>query len=360
MNQRALAAFLAVPLVGALVALALFVPLPYTTYGPGPTVDILGVNDGEEIVQIGDGQQAYRDDGELWMTTVRVGSKDSDLNLFEAMRAWLDPDDAVYPRSAVYPDEEKTAEEVREEGRVQMVSAQDTAVAVALGALGHTVTPALEITRIQSGEPADGVLEVRDIIRAVDGKPLSADINDASRELREAVAATPPGEQLTLTVLREGEQVEVQVTPRLPSPENGGEAGDAPRIGVLLGQGYLLPFEVKVDISSSIGGPSAGLMFSLAIYDTLTPGSLTGGGKVAGTGEIAADGTVGAIGGIQQKIVGARKAGAELFLVPADNCGDAEGAANGDMRLVRVDTFDTARSAIEAWAKDRDAKLPSC
>ena len=84
-------------------------------------------------------------------------------------------------------------------------------------------------------------------------------------------------------------------------------------------------------------------MFSLAIYDTLTPGSLTGGREIAGTGEIDADGTVGPIGGIQQKIVGARDDGAQLFLVPTDNCAEALGADNGDMRLVQAETFDEAR-----------------
>ena len=101
-------------------------------------------------------------------------------------------------------------------------------------------------------------------------------------------------------------------------------------------------------------------MFSLAVYDTLTPGSLTDGKVIAGTGEIGPDGTVGAIGGIQQKIVGAREAGAQLFLVPKDNCQDAEGAANEDMRLIRADTMHDARLAIEAWTKDPDADLPSC
>ena len=102
-------------------------------------------------------------------------------------------------------------------------------------------------------------------------------------------------------------------------------------------------------------------MFSLAIYDTLTPGSLSGGGRVAGTGEIAPDGTVGAIGGIQQKIVGAREAGAQLFLVPAENCEDAEGAHNERHATGAGSTPSTPRSpAIEAWAEDHDAKLPSC
>jgi PDZ domain-containing protein len=242
------------------------------------------------------------------------------------------------------------------------VSSQDTAVAVAEKALGYPVTPSLEVTLIADGSPADGALAVRDLIRKVNGTPLSDDITKASDQLRSAVKATPPGEQVTLTVLRDGKEIDVPLTPEQPTTDLFGvvTVTGSPQLGIFLGQGFILPFPVTVTIDPRIGGPSAGLMFSLGIYDTLTPGSLTGGAAVAGTGEIAADGTVGAIGGIQQKIVGAREAGAKLFLVPADNCDDAKGAHNGDMRLVKVDTFDTARAAIETWAKDHNAKLPSC
>ena len=361
MNQRALAAVLAMPLVAGLAVVALFKPLPYTTYAPGPTIDVLGAPDGKEIIQLPSGQKTYRDNGQLRMTTVSVTPKDSNLNLFQVMGAWLDRDDAVYPKEAVYPDD-KTPDQVRDEGQVQMVSSQDTAVAVALQALGETVTPSLEVTLVSPGSPADGALMVRDLIRKVNGTPLSDDIGKASDELRDAIKSTAPGQQVTLTVLRDGKEVDVKVTPEERSADLFGAVTvtGSQQIGIFLGQGFILPFPVTVTIDPRIGGPSAGLMFSLAIYDTLTPGSLTGGGRVAGTGEIAADGTVGAIGGIQQKIVGAREDGAELFLVPADNCEDTEGAHNGDMRLVRVDTFDTAKSALEAWAKDHDAKLPSC
>ncbi len=295
------------------------------------------------------------------MTTVSVTPKDSDLNLFQVMGAWLDRDDAVYPKESVYPDD-KSADEVRDEGQVQMVSSQDTAVAVALQALGETVTPSLEVTLVSPGSPADGALAVRDLIRKVNGTPLSDDVNKASDELRAAIRSTAVGQQVTFTVLRDGKEVDVKVTPEERSTDLFGAVTvtGSQQVGIVLGQGFILPFPVTVTIDPRIGGPSAGLMFSLAIYDTLTPGSLTGGGEVAGTGEIAPDGTVGAIGGIQQKIVGAREAGAELFLVPADNCEDVKGAHNDDMRLVRVDTFDTAETAIEDWAKDRDAKLPTC
>ena len=289
MNQRALAAVLAMPLVAALAVVALFKPLPYTTYAPGPTIDVLGAPDGKEIIQVPDGQKTYRDDGQLRMTTVSVTPKDSNLNLFQVMAAWLDRDDAVYPKEAVYPDD-KTPDQVRDEGQVQMVSSQDTAVAVALRALGETVTPSLEVTLIGPGSPADGALAVRDLIRKVNGTPLSDDIGKASDELRAAIKSTPPGEQVTLTVLRDGKEVDVQVTPEERSTDLFGAVTvtGSPQIGILLGQGFILPFPVTVTIDPRIGGPSAGLMFSLAIYDTLTPGSLTGGGRVAGTGEIAA------------------------------------------------------------------------
>ena len=362
MNQRSLAAFLAVPLVAALAIVALVKPLPYTTYAPGPTLDVLGQQDGKEIIQVSDGHKTYRDDGQLRMVTVSVTPKDSNLNLFEVMGAWLDHNDAVYPKEAVYPDQTKTAEQERQEGQVEMVSSQDTAVAVAEQALGEKVTPSLEVTLVDPGSPADGALSARDLIRKVNGTPLSDDIQTASDQLRTAVKSTPPGQQVTLTVLRDGKEVDVPVTPERKSADLFGAVTvtGTPQLGIFLGQGFILPFPVTVTIDPRIGGPSAGLMFSLAIYDTLTPGSLTGGGRVAGTGEIAPDGTVGAIGGIQQKIVGARHDGAQLFLVPADNCEDVEGAHNGDMRLVKVDTFDTAKNAIESWAKDHDAKLPSC
>ncbi len=131
-------------------------------------------------------------------------------------------------------------------------------------------------------------------------------------------------------------------------------------MGIRIGTGFELPFEVSVNLSDKIGGPSAGLMFSLAIFDTLTPDSLTGGQVVAGTGTIDEQGRVGPIGGIQQKIVGAREDGAQLFMVPPDNCADAIGSRNGDMRLVRAVTMHAAVQAIEKWVKNPDAKLPEC
>ena len=128
-------------------------------------------------------------------------------------------------------------------------------------------------------------------------------------------------------------------------------------VGVKVVESYVFPFNVKIRVGD-IGGPSAGLMFALGIVDKLTPGNLTGGRFVAGTGEISADGSVGAIGGIQQKMAGARQAGATLFLTPAANCADTAGAVPAGMRLVKVRNLAGAVSALHALEAGRS--VPSC
>ncbi len=345
MTQRTLAGLLAVPLLVALWVVAVTQPLPYVTYEPGLTVDVLGENDGKEIVQV-QGRKTYRDNGELRMTTVYVSQPDAKVNLFEVMADWISDEASVYPYKAVYrPDE--TTEQSRQDGAVEMVSSQDAAIAVALNELGYDVEPALEVLAVSKGSPAEGQLEVRDIFREANGSPITE-----SQDVIDAVESTPAGGQVTFLVLRDGEPVTVRMA---PEPK-----GDTKVVGIRLGTGFVFPFRVSVNIDANIGGPSAGLLFSLGIYDTLTPGSLTDGAIVAGTGTIDATGRVGPIGGIQQKIVGARDAGAELFLVPADNCADSLGAPHGDMRLVRVATMHSAVTSIKAWVDDPDADLPTC
>ncbi|WP_372729832.1 PDZ domain-containing protein [Nocardioides sp.] len=346
MTQRTLAGILAAPLVLALLVIAATQPLPYVTYEPGLTVDVLGDTDGAEIIQI-NGQKTYRDDGELRMTTVYVSQPDAKLNLFDVMSDWISREDAVYPYKAVYrPDE--TTEQSREDGAVEMVSSQDAAIAVALAELGYDVEPALEVLSVSDNAPADGRLKVRDVFRSINGTPV-----EEPEDIIDTLQATPPGEAVTFEVLRGGEPTTVRVVPT--TNEEGNQV-----VGIRLGTGYVFPFQVSVNIADNIGGPSAGLMFSLGIYDTLTPGSLTDGRIVAGTGTINGAGQVGPIGGIQQKIVAARDAGAELFLVPPDNCADALGSQNGDMRLVRAPTMHSATDSIKAWVDDPDADLPTC
>ena len=345
MSQRSRAGLLALCLLAVLAGAAFVVPLPYVTYYPGPTVDILGTTGGEETVQV-DGHRAYYDDGELRMTTVYVSSPQEHVTLPALLRAYFDPDAAVWPRSSVYAPDETDASNDRESA-VAMVSSQDTAVAAALNELGEKVDPVVEVLDVTPGLPAEGKLEVRDVLLEVDGTKVS----DA-QDVVDAVDAAPAGEPIRFVVRRGDEQVTADITPE--------KVGDDLRVGITPGVGFDFPYRVRVDIAENIGGPSAGLMMSLAIYDTLTPGSVTDGFDIAGTGTITPDGQVGPIGGIQQKIAAARDAGAELFLVPADNCDGIGGVDLGDMRLAKATTMHSAVETLSTWVDDPNAPLPSC
>jgi PDZ domain-containing protein len=346
MTQRTWAALLAVPLVIVLGLYMAVTPLPFVSYAPGLTINVLGENDGKPIISV-QGHRTYHDDGELRMTTVSVTQRDAKLDLFTLMSTWgLSRDDALYPYSIQYGDG-GTQEQDTQEGQVEMISSQDSAIAAALRELGYHVRPVLEILAVTPDMPADGKLQPRDVVLRFNGERVTA-----ATQMAKLIAAVPAGTPVPVTVSRKGRTVTERVA---PVDKDGHRL-----IGVTLGIGYVFPFKVSVDISDSIGGPSAGLMFALSIYDTLTPGSLTAGGSVAGTGTITAKGRVGEIGGIQQKIVGARKAGAQLFLVPPANCPDALTSDHGSMRLVKATTLHSAIEAVTAWGQNHDAPLPQC
>lgn len=347
MSRRGWAIVTAVPLLVALWVGAALLPVPYVTFHPGLTVDVLSEDGGTERIEV-EGHEAHHPDdgGELRMTTVSVTPPRERVTILEALQAWWSPDESVEPYGAVY-EEDTTPEDSELESSVSMLSSQDTAVAAALRDLGFELDPTVEVYSVTEDAPADGVFEVRDRILAVDGRSVGE-----PRDVVEAVQAVEVGEELRFTVLREGERRQLRVAPAMIDGRS--------LIGIVPASGFDFPFRVRINIDPRIGGPSAGLMFALAIHDVLTPGSLTGGRRIAGTGSIDAAGQVGPIGGIQQKVVGARRSEAELFLVPEANCADALGVDAGDMRLVRVETMTQAREAIETWVADPAASLPSC
>lgn len=345
MTQRTWAALVAVPLFVALGLYMAVSPLPFVTYAPGLTINVLGDNGGQPIIDV-QGHRTFRDDGQLRMTTVSVTQRDARLDLLTLMQAWLSRSDAVYPFASQYGDSGNQQQDAQE-GQVEMIRSQDSAVAAALRQLGYQVHPALEILAVTPDMPADGKLKPRDVIRRFNGTPVTADT-----QLAKLIGEVPEGKSVPVVVERKGKPVTVHIA---PTTKDGHRL-----IGVTLGIGYEFPFKVSVNISDAIGGPSAGLMFALSIYDTLTPGSLTSGGTVAGTGTIDGKGTVGEIGGIQQKIVGARQDGAQLFLVPPANCPDALTSNHGSMRLAKATTLKDAIAEVEAWGKNHDAPLPQC
>ena len=350
MSRRTLASVLAIVLLVALCATVAFLPVPYVTMSPGPTVNVLGKNNGQPIVQV-QGHKTYPVDGDLRLTTVSVTAPGQRITLPAALWAWFDGARAVYPRDVIYPPQQSAAES-EQESSVEMVSSQDTAVAAALHELGYRLPLRVEIVDVTKGAPADGKLRPHDRVIEVGGQPIT-DVSQVSKAIQRAGVGTPT----QVVVRRGGVERTFTVTPKA-SPDDPTKAV----IGVQIQPGYDFPFDVAVRLGDDIGGPSAGLIFSLGVYDTLTPGSLTGGTDIAGTGTITADGRVGPIGGIQQKIVAAADAGAKLFFVPPRNCDDALKAdvKKGEITLVKATTMHSAVESLKTYARDKSAALPSC
>jgi PDZ domain-containing protein len=314
-------------LLAVLVLLAWQVPVPYVELGPGPTWDTLGKDKGKDVIQLS-GTQTTASKGQLRMVTVGVTDH---ITLWEAMRGWLNNNDAVVPREVIYPPNQ-TQQQVDQENQQDFKNSQTSAETAALRALGYPVK--VSVQQVSAGLPADGRLKVGDVLTSVDGKPVTS-----AQRLTQLIRAKAAGSPLAIGYTRGG----VAGTTTVSSAK----AGDGtPRIGVQIQQDQPHPFTIAISLND-VGGPSAGLMFSLGIIDKVKAEDLTGGADIAGTGTIDDDGNVGAIGGIAQKMRGARRDGATVFLVPADNCAEASGNAVPGLKLVKVSTLDGALAALQ-------------
>lgn len=348
MTRRTATTTTAAVLLAVLVCVAFLLPVPYVTMRPGPTSDVLAAPQGTEVVEI-DGVRTYPTDGSLSLTTVSVTSADQEIGLVEAVRAWFAEDDAVVPREAIYAPTQ-TVQEAEEESATQMADSQSVAAVAALRLRGDEVDELLQVTEVQEQGPADGSLEAGDQIVAVDGEQFDTAVQGL-RLLRDR----EPGDEVEVAVERSGERRAFTLTTE-PSPDDE----QVPIIGVGVGVDYDLPLDVEINIDENIGGPSAGAVFALAIYDKLTEGSLIGGMTVAGTGTVDAEGRVGPIGGIQQKILGAQDEGATVFLVPARNCEEAAATEADDITLVEVAELSDAVDSLTVLADDPDADVSTC
>lgn len=323
MSRRTLTLLLAGVLAAAMTFTVAVTRVPYVALAPGPTYNTLAADDqGKPVISI-TGHPSYADNGHLNMTTISVVSS---LTLAQALRGWFRRDLAVVPRDVIYPPAE-TDQQVRQQDAQAFKDSQASATAAALGYLGIAGTTHVLVDKVSKGAPAEGRLQVGDELVAVDGSP----VKDA-KSLRALIARRAPGQPVRIRYLRGGTPGEVTVgTTKATDP--GGAV--RPVVGVQIKERTDYPFQVTISLGD-IGGPSAGLMFALGIVDKLEPGSLTDGRFIAGTGTIADDGTVGPIGGIQQKLIGARRKGATVFLVPADNCADALSSPPPGLKLVKV------------------------
>ncbi len=342
------------------LVLASVVRLPLLVLAPGPTYNTIGEVDGTPMIEIS-GTETFPTEGNLDMTTVSErGGSSGGVHLGEALLGWVSPSASVVPRESVYGPE-VSGEEVSQRNDQLFALSQSDSVAAAMGELGLPTQEAVVVTLVSGGSPADGIVRAGDEVVAVNGDPV-----DSPDDVGEAVRAGAVGDTVRLDVLRTPEgggepapqQLEV-VAGASPEPAADPAAQPVPYLGITVGTEYSAPFPIDFTLES-VGGPSAGMMFSLAIVDLLTEGPMNGGGHVAGTGTIDPAGTVGAIGGIRQKLVGARDAGAELFLAPAGNCTEVAGNEPAGMTVVPVSTLDEARATVERWADDRGASFPTC
>lgn len=349
LSRRTLTLSVGLSLLTVLTCLVAFLPVPYVTMRPGPVFDTLGKIDGTRMITFGDDVRTYPTDGRLDFTTVSVTRAESSMSLAGAIEGWLDPDVAVVPREFLYPDHQ-TNEQSSAEGAAQLASSQDASRAAALRAAGLKVTEVPKVAGVVEDGPAAGRLEVDDLILTVDGRKVST-----SASVGELIGAHRPGDEVTIGYRRDGREGTATITTKAI-----GDDEKKARVGITVGSGFEFPIEVENHIGDRVGGSSAGTMFALAIYDQLTPGALTGGQNVAGTGTISPDGQVGPIGGVRQKMAGAAAAGADVFLVPADNCDEASQGDDFGMTLVKVSTLTEAIDAVSTLADDPKAKVTSC
>jgi Lon-like protease len=329
-------------LVGLVVAA--IVPVPYVALTPGPTLNTLGSPGGKPLIQIS-GHRTYPTSGNLNLVTVSyTGGPGTDFNIFSALRAWLTPNDAVVPASEIFTPGQ-TQQQVVHQDTQQMLGSQEDAAAAALCYLNISYKTVDSVAATAKGTPAAGVLRPGDVITAVDGQQISC-----RHDVVTMIRNRKPGADVTLTVVRGS----AMKTIRLATKNVSGQAV----VGIQLAPPkYVFPFTVKINLPG-IGGPSAGLMFALGIIDKLSPSSLTGGRFIAGTGEISPTGAVEPIGGIQQKMAGARSAGATIFLTPAANCGNTAGAVPSGLQLVKVSTL--ANAISELRAVEHGMPAPTC
>jgi Lon-like protease len=315
MSKRSLTLWI----LAAVIALAAsWIRLPYYAVGPGPAREVVPLIDVTGTTTF--------DTGRLVMTTVSFRQ----VTAVTALGAWIDPSRTVVGQELLYPGGETVAEE-RQRSLSQMDTSKIDAAVVALTAYAdypkrHGVGALIE--SVFTGTPADGRLFAGDVILSIDGHPVRT-----PDDVGAPIAAAGAGHPIRLVVEgRPNGRTTVTVTPRWePTVKR-------PVIGVSTVSNF--PFDLTID-SGNIGGPSAGLMWTLGIVDLLTPEDLTGGRRIAGTGAIDLTGKVYPIGAVEEKVVAAKNAGATVFLVPVENAAGAR-SVGGGMTIVPVRTYQEA------------------
>jgi Lon-like protease len=305
------------------------VPVPYVAQVPGPTYNTLGEIGGSPVIAI-EGRDRPETSGNLNLTTVEVSS--GGLSLVQAVRGWFDDEVSVVPEETVYPPD-RSEEETREANREAFLTSEEMATSAALGHLGY---PDKVVVRgLAEDSPSADALQEGDAVEAVDGRP-TPDLDT----LTDVLTGIAPGSDVEVEYSRLGEAGTVGVT-TAEAPDREGSL-----LGISVREMPSAPFDVDIQVED-VGGPSAGLMLTLGIVELGGGQDLTGGDVVAGTGTIDQRGAVGPIGGITLKVLAAEDIGADLFLVPAENCAELLAAGDVPVPTASVRSLDDALTALD-------------
>jgi PDZ domain-containing protein len=329
-NRRILTLLVALVPILAFGVLLSVVTVPFVSLGPGPTFNTLGEVDGKQVVDIeGTDVDVHKTSGHLNMTTV---SQRDGLTLGQALTLWMSGREQLVPRDLVYPPD-KSKDEVDKANNSDFKRSEDNAEYAALSFLKYPM--AVTVESVTDPGPSAGQLKAGDAIDGVNGKPVAK-----LDEFQALLKATKPGDTIVIDYRRKNVPAGTATITLGHNPDR-----DYGFLGVGVLDAPWAPFDISFNLAN-IGGPSAGLMFSLAVVDKLTTGDLNDGKFIAGTGTISGDGKVGSIGGITHKMLAAHEAGATVFLVPAENCAEASSARQDGMELVKVDTLTGAVDAL--------------
>ncbi|MFZ1361972.1 MAG: PDZ domain-containing protein [Candidatus Nanopelagicales bacterium] len=321
--------------------------VPYLQTSPGPVFNTIGEVDGVKMVEVS-GAKTYPTAGELNLMTVRErGGPFGELSLPEAFFGWINPIDDVVPSDIFYP-EGTTGQEAQERNAIQFDTSQAAASAAAMKQLGYKVTETVAVANVLDDSPAGGILKDGDVLVRVAGTKVTS-----PQQTVKLVQAQKPGTTIEIDIVRDGKPMTVK--PKLVASPVDPKKG---YLGIQSMDHYEGPVDVEFGVEG-VGGPSAGMMFALAIIDKLVPEQLNNGKVVSGTGTINSDGEVGPVGGVKQKLDAARTKGSEIFLVAKANCEDVIGNEPESMPVVPVETLSEALDVLSKW-RSGDKNLPRC
>jgi PDZ domain-containing protein len=287
-------------------------------------------------------EHRYTHSGSLILTSVVAQAP---IIAGEWVAGQLSPIVKIVPPASIVP-ENTTIQEQARQGFRQLDESVTTAIVVGLRRAGYSadlISKGVTVLGIQPDSHAQGVLQTGDVITGLNGLPIRT-----PNELIDQIKSQNPQATVQLNIVRDQQSLEIDVPLITPTITN-----TSPRLGIAIGSAGVdmqLPFPVQIVPEKIVGGPSAGLMFTLAVYNAVTPNDITSGRKIAGTGTINLDGTVGPIGGVQQKVAAAEAAGAEYFLAPVENYADARSVTQ-KIKVVKVATVDEALAFLKGLSQ---------